>query len=245
MKRVYSVFVVLVLVSLLCCPALAVDAGEAPPEDALPPVSEPLPSVVSIDPQSIEDIVGAFDAAQSARDELSASTEPSVPVVEISPDSISALASAIAAASDSAIGDTDISDNPTEKLKDGYYFTCNSVLGDDLTIYVPVEFAVGGFSISDDGRLVNMTMNSFQTRVHVGRKTYIIAAHSMSPFVYWEQKLLGEGEVVQAFDLNETVTDSNMSFLHDTPQAVPDSVFWVVLMSVVMIGFLLVIFVKR
>ena len=184
MKRVYSVFVVLVLVSLLCCPALAVDAGEAPPEDALPPVSEPLPSVVSIDPQSIEDIVGAFDAAQSARDELSASTEPSVPVVEISPDSISALASAIAAASDSAIGDTDISDNPTEKLKDGYYFTCNSVLGDDLTIYVPVEFAVGGFSISDDGRLVNMTMNSFQTRVHVGRKTYIIAAHSMSPFVY-------------------------------------------------------------
>ena len=189
--------------------------------------------------------MGAFDAAQSARDELSASTEPSVPVVEISPDSISALASAIAAASDSAIGDTDISDNPTEKLKDGYYFTCNSVLGDDLTIYVPVEFAVGGFSISDDGRLVNMTMNSFQTRVHVGRKTYIIAAHSMSPFVYWEQKLLGEGEVVQAFDLNETVTDSNMSFLHDTPQAVPDSVFWVVLISVVMIGFLLVIFVKR
>ena len=88
-------------------------------------------------------------------------------------------------------------------------------------------------------------MNSFQTRVHVGRKTYIIAAHSMSPFVYWEQKLLGEGEVVQAFDLNETVTDSNMSFLHDTPQAVPDSVFWVVLISVVMIGFLLVIFVKR
>ena len=64
-------------------------------------------------------------------------------------------------------------------------------------------------------------------------------------FVYWEQKLLGEGEVVQAFDLNETVTDSNMSFLHDTPQAVPDSVFWVVLISVVMIGFLLVIFVKR
>lgn len=119
------------------------------------------------------------------------------------------------------------------------------MLGDDLTIYVPVEFAVGGFSISDDGRLVNMTMNSFQTRVHVGRKTYIIAAHSMSPFVYWEQKLLGEGEVVQAFDLNETVTDSNMSFLHDTPQAVPDSVFWVVLISVVMIGFLLVIFVKR
>ena len=50
---------------------------------------------------------------------------------------------------------------------------------------------------------------------------------------------------VQAFDLNETVTDSNMSFLHDTPQAVPDSVFWVVLISVVMIGFLLVIFVKR
>lgn len=56
---------------------------------------------------------------------------------------------------------------------------------------------------------------------------------------------MGEGEVVQAFDLNETVTDSNMSFLHDTPQAVPDSVFWVVLISVVMIGFLLVIFVKR
>lgn len=244
MKRVYSVFVVLVLVSLLCCPALAVDAGEAPSEDALSPVSEPLPSVVSIDPQSIEDIVGAFDAAQSARDELSASTEPSVPVVEISPDSISALASSIAESLQNGDSGSVVLENP-DLLKHGFYFTCDCAFQDNLTIYVPVEFSANAFSVDNNGDLVNMTLNTFETRVRLGRQIYVIRAPSMSGFTYHVETVSGSYDPMEVYDLEEHILESNISFLHNTPQAVPDSIFWVVLISVVMIGFLLVIFVKR
>lgn len=199
-------------------------------ESNVPLETSPDPQVVIIDPGSIQDIADALLPTETIPENTE---EPTTPVIDISPDSISALASAIASASGSGIGDTDISDNPIEKLKDGYYFTCNCVLGDDLTIYVPVEFSIGGFSIDDNGRLRNMTSNPFRTRVHVGRKTYIISADSMSGFVYWENKLLGEGDVIQALNLNETVTDSNISFLHNTPQAVPTSVYFAIIISLI------------
>ena len=47
-------------------------------------------------------------------------------------------------------------------------------------------------------------------------------------------------------DLNITnISDTNISFLSDTPQAVPDSTYWIVLIAVCILGFLLIAFFKR
>lgn len=70
---------------------------------------------------------------------------------------------------------------------------------------------------------------------------YIIYANRFGHFQYRRNS---SGYDYQ--DLNITnISDTNISFLSDTPQAVPDSTYWIVLIAVCILGFLLIAFFKR
>lgn len=244
MRYVSGFFTFLVALLLLCSSVFASEFGmDDLPTDSPEEATESVSSYVSLDPNTIQDLVDALNDAWDSRDALSDDTTN--PVIDISPDSVEDLASSIGSVISNSMGSDSAIPYSNEELSDGYYFVCNCVLGDNLKFCVPVEFAVGGFAKADTGELINMTSNTFSTTFRSGRKTYIITAPSMSYLTYYEMRSLPDGESIQTFDLNETVIDSNMSFLHDTPQAVPDSTYWIVLIAVCILGFLLIAFFKR
>lgn len=242
MRYVSGFFTFLVALLLLCSSVFASEFGmDDLPVDFSEEATESVSSYVSLDPNTISDLVDALNDAWDSRDALS--DDATNPVIDISPDSVSALADAI---SNSLVDDdsSNTLENP-DFLINGYYFTCDCAFQDDLTIYVPVEFAVDAFSLDSEGRLRNMTLNTFETRVRLGKYIYVITAPSMSPFTYHVETVPGHYDPMEVYDLAERVTDSNMSFLTNIPQAVPDSTYWIVLIVTCILGFLLIAFFKR
>lgn len=196
----------------------------------------PSPGVVTLDPEQMQSIL---DALQPTEMDV---PEPTTPMVDISPGSIDALVEGIGSA---------VSENSTlsdgveiDESYNGYYIVIDCALGKGIKIPVPVEFAVDKFAISDDGHVTNMSVNKFETVLRIGMKRYEVVSFSMCDFSYREVSGLSGG-VVQYYDLNETVVDSNISFLHNTPKAISPSVYWIVLIAVCLLGFLLVGFLKR
>lgn len=228
--RFASLLVLIICAFSVCVCAEPDSTADTVPVEDVPVEAAPTIPVVALDPDTVQAIADAVLPSESIEED---SSEVTIPVVDLSPDTLDAISQAV----EQALADSSAPEVPVNfstEYTDGYYFICDCVLGEDLKIYVPVEFSVGSFAISDTGALTNMTLKSFETTVRIGHKSYTVKASSMGGLMYSENKFLGGG-TIEFFDLNENVKESNISFLHNTPQAVPNSTYWIVLISIIII----------
>ena len=238
MRHVSGFFSFLVVLLLLCSSVFASEFGvDDMPTDPAEEATESLPSYVSLDPNTIQNLVDAFINAWDSRDALS-DVDVTYPVIDISPDSVQSIAAGIGDAfADSQV--PDVATNFFGSVSGGYYFVADCALGRGVKFWVPADFASG--SIARDGNgLVNMTNSSIYLMPDSSSLSgYTIYASRFGHFQYRRA-----GYDYQ--DLNITnISDTNIAFLDSTLQAVPDSTYWIVLIVVCILGFLLIAFFKR
>ena len=105
------------------------------------------------------------------------------------------------------------------ELAGGYYITGDSKLGNDLTFYVPSDYAAGSLTYDSSGNLFNLTSSS----VYLYCPTYpdyTIYAPRFSGFQYRTDSGYGSTYV----DLNlSDVSDTNVEILEDSPSLVISS----------------------
>lgn len=232
-------FAVVLSFGIVVCaePGQSVDSID---ESTIPLETSSDPQIVIIDPSSIQDIADALLPTEPIPENTE---EPTAPMIDISPDSISALADAIV---DSMQGNASASvPELFDSSKHGYYFTCNCAFQENLTVYVPVEFSKEAFSLDDSGDIVNMTLKDFEFRIRKDRYIYVISAPSMSGFTYHIETLSGSFDPMEVYDFEESIIDSNISFLRNTPQAIPDWEYWSILLSVIVLFGSIFIFWRR
>ena len=243
MRYVSGFFTFLVALLLLCSSVFASEFGmDDMPIDSPTESTESVPSYVSLDPNTIQDLVDALNDAWDSRDALS-DADVTNPVIDISPDSVDAISGAISAGVSAALADADADDVPlslsVDGISGGYYFVCDCALGASVKFWIPADFATGSIAF-DGNNLINMTNSSIYILPDSPRlSSYTIYAPRFGHFQYRRTGY----DYADLYITN--IEDTNISFLNDTPQTVPDSTFWVILISVLMIGFLLMIFVKR
>lgn len=240
MRHVSTVFLLLVVLSLLCCSVFAIEPGvDIPEAESTLPLEEPSSPAVVIDPQSISDLVGAFVDSWNTRDALDA-TEPSVPVVDISSDSVKSIAEAVGQAlTDSQAAEA--ASGSAGGVSGGYYFVADCALGRSIKFWIPADFASGALALDNAG-IINMTNSSIYLMPDSSSfSNYTIYANRFGHFQYRRNSAAYDYQDLAITNISAT----NIDFLDSTPQAVPDFIFWVVLISIVALGFLLMIFVKR
>lgn len=241
MRYVSFVLFILVSVSVLACSVLAdsVGAQSAEPVETVPP-TETVP-VVALDPQSIEDIADAVNATEPLGDDLPVDAEPTLPVVDLSPDAISSLGQAVGDAVASATV-PDVAVNSAGGVSGGYYIVVDCALGNGVKFWIPADFKSGSLAYSDDG-LVNMTNSTIYLLPDDSRfDDYIISAGRFSTFQY---RRTNYGNYDWADLAIRDVTDSNISFLDDTPQALPDDALMVMVVVLLLLGILSILFLLR
>lgn len=237
MRYVNLILCALVCVLCLGLPAYAADDSDGSGETQTDDVTIP---VVALDPQSIQDIADAVNATEPPGDDVDSSAPTDNPVVELSPDSIGALSQAV---SDALAASVD-SENPSplaavSGISGGYYFVADCALGSSIKFWVPADFASGSIAF-DGNNLINMTNSSIYLLSDSGLTNYTIYAPRFSHFQYRRDNTSGYSDLAI-----RSISDSNINFMEDTPQAIPDAVFWVVLISVVILGFLILAFLRR
>lgn len=239
-----------VCICLLCVCLLvgvvgATDVLPAPAPESAPTV----PSVV-IDDQSIQDIVDALDPViNPSTDPVDATipvaTDP--PQVDLSPDAVDDIASAVGSAVADAVAPDPVDDVPilyaSGGIVGGYYFVADCALGQGVKFWVPADFAQGSITMASSGSLVNMTNSTIYLMPDDStlNSSYTIQAPRFSSFQYRRD---ASGYVWS--DLNiSNISDTNISWLDDTPQAVPQSSYFVLIASILVIGFLALFAFKR
>lgn len=241
MRYVSIVFCVLVFVSVLSGPVFADSISSQPvePVETVPP-TETVP-VVALDPQSIEDIADAVNATEPPGDDLPVGEEPTLPVVDLSPDAISSLGQAVGDAVASATA-PDVAVNSAGGVSGGYYIVVDCALGNGVKFWVPADFKSGSLAYSDEG-LVNMTNSTIYLMPDDSRfDDYTISAGRFSTFRY---RRINYGDYDWADLAIRDVTDSNISFLDDTPQALPDDSLMVMVVVLLLLGILSILFLLR
>lgn len=240
-----------VFVFCLCLCMLVGVAGATDVVPATDPVT-PAPSVptVLIDDQSIQDIVDAIDPVINPPTDPTDPTDPVVtdpPLVDLSPDAVDDIASAVG----SAVADA-VAPDPSDAapilyasggIVGGYYFVADCALGDSVKFWVPADFAVGSITLDSSGSLVNMTNSTIYLMPDDSRlnSSYTIQAPRFSSFLYRR-----DASGYTWSDLAITnITDTNISWLSDTPHALPVSSYMVIIIGVLILGFLLSVFLKR
>lgn len=242
MKRVFSLLLVLGCLFGLCLPAYAVDDGQ---DSSFP--SEPEPSVptVALDDSSIQAIVDALVPSEPAGDDLSDDTEPTIPVVDLTPDTVDAISQAVGASVSDALAQAaaDSEDSlvaySSSGISGGYYFVCDCALGSNVKFWVPSDFASGSLAL-DNGGIVNMTNNSvYLMPDDSSLSSYTIYASRFNHFQYRRSGY-------DYSDLNiRNISDTNISFLSGTSRAIPEQTLFIVLIAVILLGVLLLAFIKR
>ncbi len=235
-------YVNVILCALVCVLCLGLSAHAADDSDSGGQTEETNVTVpvVALDPQSIQDIADAVNATEPTGNDVDIDETTPIPVVNLSLDSIGALSQAVSdAMAASAASDVPSPLAAVSGVSGGYYFVADCALGSSVKFWVPADFASGSIAF-DGNNLINMTNSSIYLLSDSGFTNYTIYAPRFSHFQYRRDNTSGYSDLSI-----RSVSDSNIDFLDDTPQAVPDAVFWVVLISVVILGFLILAFIRR
>jgi hypothetical protein len=244
-----------VCICLLCVCLLVgvVDATDVvAPTDASVPPSGPAPTVpeVAIDDQSIQDIADALYPIVNPPTDPTVPTDPVVtdpPQVDLSPDAVDDIAGAVGA----AVADA-VAPDPTDAapilyasggIVGGYYFVADCALGQNIKFWVPADFSQGSITFDSSGGLVNMTNSTIYLMPDdtTLNSSYTIQAPRFSSFLYRRD---ASGYTWSDLDISN-ISDTNISWLDDTPQAVPQSSYFVLIASILVIGFLALFAFKR
>ena len=228
------------VICLCCC---VVSATDVVTDDAtLPPVAtDPdtpsSSSQVDLSPDTIDAIVDRLEPVSNPPTEPIEVTEPIVtdpPQVDLSPDAVDDIASAVGSAVSDAVSPDPVDDVPilysSGGLVGGYYFVCDCALGNDVKFWIPADFARDSITIDSSGALVNMTNSTIylmpdDTTIN---DNYTIQAPRFSSFQYrWDSS----GYTWSSLAITN-ISDTNISWLDDTPQAVPTSRYFVLLASI-------------
>lgn len=240
-----------VCICLLCLCLLVGVAGATDVVPATDPVtSAPTVPTVVIDDQSIQDIVDAIDPVINPPTDPVDATVPVVtdpPQVDLSPDAVDDIAGAVGAAVADAVFPDPVDDVPilysSGGIVGGYYFVCDCALGDSVKFWVPADFSVGSITIDSSGSLVNMTNSTIYLMPDDSslNSNYTIQAPRFSSFLYRR-----DASGYSWSDLAiSNITDTNISWLDDTPRALPLPSYMVIVICVLILGFLLSGFLKR
>lgn len=98
----------------------------------------------------------------------------------------------------------------------GYYFVCDSALGNDLKFYVPLEWAHDVFTLNSSGALVNLS-NSTCNAYCPAYPDYTISCSRFGTFTY-------RATNYNTSDLRiSNISDTNIDFLEDETQIPSDS----------------------
>lgn len=98
-------------------------------------------------------------------------------------------------------------------LAGGYYITGDSAMGQDLTFYVPADFASGSLTYDSSGNLFNLTNSSIYLYCP-DYPEYTIYAARFSGFQYRQSS--GAGYQYQDLKLRN-VSAANVEILEDSP----------------------------
>lgn len=243
---VRCVVIVLCLISLCCSAVFA--AGVVADDPALPPVAtDPVStspsSQVDLSPDTIDAIADRLDPIINPPTEPVAATEPVAtdpPTVNLSPDTVDDISAAVGAAVSDAMSPDPVDDVPilyaSGGIVGGYYFICDCALGNDVKFWIPADFARDSITIDSSGALVNMTNSTIylmpdDTTIN---DNYTIQAPRFSSFQYRRDS---SGYTWSSLAITN-ISDTNISWLDDTPQAVPQSSYFVLIASILVIGFL-------
>ena len=248
-------YIVIVLCFIsLCCGAVFA-TGVVADDPALPPVAtDPVAtspsSQVDLSPDTIDTLIDGIDSIVNPATEPTEATEPVVtdpPQVDLSPDAVDDIASAVGSAVADAVSPDPVDDAPvlyvSGGIVGGYYFVADCALGNDVKFWIPADFARDSITIDSSGALVNMTNSTIylmpdDTTIN---DNYTIQAPRFSSFQYRRD---ASGYVWSDLDISN-ISDTNISWLDDTPQAVPTSRYFVLLASILVIGFLFLFVFKR
>lgn len=251
--RVRFAFLVLCVV---CCCISVVSATDVVVDDAtLPPVAtdpdaSSSPGEVSLSPDTIDTLIDGIDSIVNPATDPVEVTEPVVtdpPQVDLSPDAVDDIASAVGSAVADAVAPDPVDDVPilyaSGGIVGGYYFVADCALGQGVKFWVPADFAQGSITMDSSGSLVNMTNSTIYLMPDDSRlnSNYTIQAPRFSSFQYRRD---ASGYVWSDLDISN-ISDTNISWLDDTPQAVPQSSYFVLIASILIIGFLALFAFKR
>lgn len=244
---------VLVFCCCLCCLVGIVSATDVvAPTDVAVPSSGPAPTVpeVAIDDQSIQDIADALAPVINPPTDPTNPTDPVVtdpPQVDLSADAVQDIAGAVGAAVADAVA-PDPSDSvpvlyASGGIVGGYYFVADCALGQGVKFWVPADFAQGSITMDSSGSLVNMTNSTIYLMPDDStlNSSYTIQAPRFSSFQYRRD---ASGYGWSDLDISN-ISNTNISWLDDTPQAVPISRYFVLIASILVIGFLFLFVFKR
>lgn len=241
----------------VCCFCLLVGVvcatdGVAPTDASAPLPLEPAPTVpeVAIDDQSIQDIADALAPVINPPTDPTNPTDPVAtdpPQVDLSADAVQDIAGAVGSAVADAVAPDPVDDVPilyaSGGIVGGYYFVADCALGQDVKFWVPADFSQGSITFDSSGGLVNMTNSTIYLMPDdtTLNSSYTIQAPRFSSFLYRR-----DASGYTWSDLNiSNISDTNISWLDDTPQAVPQSSYFVLIASILIIGFLALFAFKR
>lgn len=236
-SRVFGcAFLVLAACGLCVCAAEIGEDSPPPPSDTFPPDG----LTVVLDPGSVSDIVeGIADvlATEPPEDtEPVEQTDPAPYEVVLTPDAVDALAGAVAGALDTP--EDAVPFAAVSGLSGGYYFVCDCALGNSVRFWIPADFAVGSIALNN-GVLVNMTNSTIYLYCEQ-YPSYTFMASRFSGFQYRATS----GSNYYSLNIHN-VTETNISFLDDEPQAVSTNTLLIVLCVIVLLLGLVSSFVRR
>ena len=160
MRYVSGFFTFLVALLLLCSSVFAVEPSmDDLSADSAEEATESIPSYVSLDPNTIQNFVDAFNDAWDSRDAAVESTEPTdPPPVVIDPQSISEIADVIGDVLAESQAPAAVSDS-VGGISGGYYLIVDCALGRDIKFWIPSDFASGALAM-DSRELMKMSNSS-------------------------------------------------------------------------------------
>lgn len=240
-----------VCICLLCLSLVVGVVGATDVSTPTDPVA-PAPSypTVVIDDHTIQTILDAFDPVINPPTDPVDATVPVAtdpPQVDLSPDAVQDIAGAVGAAVADAVAPDPVDDVPilyaSGGIVGGYYFVADCALGQGVKFWVPADFAQGSITMDSFGSLVNMTNSTIYLMPDDStlNSSYTIQAPRFSSFLYRRD---ASGYTWSDLDISN-ITDTNISWLVNTPQVFPVSTYLVIVIAVLILGFLLSIFLKR
>lgn len=229
---------VLLLLCVLSCLCFGVGAVDASPENIISSDLESTIPKVALDDETLQALIDALVPTESDGDASAADSEPTIPSVELDPKSVDSIAEAMGEVlADAAVPEVAVSF--ASSPKGGYYFIADCALGNDIKFWVPADFS--SESLAFDGEtLINMTNSSiYIVSDDSSYSNYTIYAPRFGHFQYRRNS---SGYDYQDLAISD-VSDSNISFLQDTPQALSRQsmivlVAAIVLLFVLAMGFL-------